>query len=197
MKILTPFATSILLCSATFLTGISRAEEGAGRIAVANPSRILQQMQETQDKNKALKDEQNKLTGEGQKKVEDIKVFQEKLKFSKPGTADYKESTNKLLQMRVELQVWDEVKKAELTRQHKEEIKALFEKIQVTIAQVALDKKIDLVITDFGVDLPEDLEAITPEDLHRMINQKNVLYAGKGVDISAEVTAKLDAAYKK
>ena len=195
MKMLTRFLP--LLTTAALLVPVSVAQDVAVRVAVANPSRILQQMQETQDKNKALKDEQAKLTAEGQKKVEDMKALQEKLKFSAKGSKDYNEMTSKLLQMRVELQAWDEVKKAELTRQHKEEIKALFEKIEATITTIAQEKKIDLVVTDFGADIPEDLDPISPEDLHRLINSKNVLFTAKGVDISAEVTARLDAAYKK
>ena len=189
---------SISLAVALLLAIPARAEDGAVRIGVANPSRILQQMKETLDKNKALKDEQTALSAEGAKKVEDIKAAQKKLQeFTARGTKDFKEGSAKLVQMRIELQAWDEVKKAELTARHKEEIKALFEKIQATIAEVAKEKKIDLVITDFGMDIPEDIESISPEDLHRLINQKNVLYMAKGVDISAEVTARLDAAYSK
>ena len=187
----------LFLAALLFACLPAAAQDAAVRIAVANPSRILQQMQETQDKNKALKDEQAKLTAEGQAKVEEMKTVQEKMKFSKKGTPDFNEKVNALSKMRVELQVWDETKKQELTRMHKEQIKALFEKIQATIAQIAAEKKIDLVLTDFGADLPEDLEGVSPEDLHRMINQKNILFTGKGVDISAEVTARLDAAYKK
>jgi Skp family chaperone for outer membrane proteins len=198
MKTSTRFVASIMLLSGILFTGSALAEDGPMKIAVANPSRILQQMQETQAKNTALQQEQAGLAAENKKRIEDIEAAQDKLvKFSKKGTPDFNEQANKLLEMRVQLQVWGEMKKSELGRRHKEEIKALFEKIQATIAQIAQERKIDLVITDFSTDIPDDLDAVTPEQLHQMISQKNVLFTGKGVDISAEVTARLDAAYKK
>jgi Skp family chaperone for outer membrane proteins len=198
MKMYHKLAVSLLVLAGLAVARPAAAADSAIRIAVANPSRILQQMQETQDKNKALKDEQARLTTEGQKKVQDLKDLQDKRdKFSKKRSPEYNDQTNEILQKQVELQTWDQVKKAEMTRRHKEDIKALFEKIQKAISDVAQEKKIDLVLTDFGAEIPDDVESLTPEQLHAMISQKNVLYSAPGLDISAEVTARLDAAYKK
>jgi Skp family chaperone for outer membrane proteins len=198
MKMYQKLSVWMLVLSGIAVARPAAAADGSVRIAVANPSRILQQMQETQDKNKALKDEQAKLTAEGQKKVQDLKDLQDKRdKFTKKRTPEYNDQTNELLQKQVELQTWDQVKKAEMARQHKEDIKALFEKIQKAISEVAQEKKIDLVLTDFGAEIPDDVEALTPEQLHAMISQKNVLFSTPGLDISAEVIARLDATYKK
>ena len=198
MKFINKFALAALFVAGMACVQRAGAEDGAVRIGVANPSKILQQMQETQEKNKAMQAEQVTLNAEEKKRLEEIKdLGEQREKFSKKGTPEYNEKSNQILAKRVDLQVWGELKKAELTRRHKEDIKALFGKIQQTIGQVAQEKKIDLVITDFGVDLPEDTDTVTPENLHAMIGQKNILYTNKGVDISAEVTARLDAAYKK
>ena len=199
MKLSMKFMLPALLAGLV-LTSPARAQDAATRIAVANPSRIFQQMQETQDKNKTMEAERVTLNAEEQKRVQEIKDLRDPngpLKFLKKGTPEHDKKMNEIVQKTVELQAWGEVKKAELGRRHKEEIKAIFIKIQATIAQIAQEKKIDLVLTDFGAELPEDLDQVTPEQLHGMIAQKNVLFAAKGVDISTEVTARLDAAYKK
>ena len=198
MKFMTQLMLPALFIAAVASARPAAAQDAATRIATANPSRILQQMQETQEKNKAMQAEQVTLNNEEKKRVDEIKdLGEQRDKFSKKGTPEYLEKSNQILQKRVDLQVWGELKKAELTRRHKEDIKALFGKIQQAIGQVAQEKKIDLVITDFGAEIPDDDDPLTPDQLHALIAQKNVLYTNKGVDISAEVTARLDAAYKK
>lgn len=197
MKLLKSIALSALILSALNLNSPSNAQDGAVHVATANPSRILAQMKETQEKNETEKKERQQLDDQEKAKVKEIQDIKEQRdKFSKKNTPDWNEKTNQILTKSVELQTWVELKKAELTRRHKEEIKALFDKIQATIAQVAADKKIDLVIADYGTDFPEDLDALTPDQLHGLIRQKNVLFSAKGVDISADVTARLDASYK-
>lgn len=196
MKLLTKLIAPALFLSAFTFAMPSLAEEGTMRVATANPSRILAQMKETQAKNKTEQTERQQLDEQEKAKVKEIQDIKEQRdKFSAKNTPDWKAKTDQILTKSIELQTWVELKKAELTRRHKEEIKALFDKIQDTIAKVAADQKIDLVIADYGTDFPEDLEAITPDQLHALIRQKNVLFIGKNVDISAIVTARLDAAY--
>jgi hypothetical protein len=65
------------------------------------------------------------------------------------------------------------------------------------VAQIAQERKIDLVIADYAVEIPEDLDSVQPDQLNAMLHQRQVLYAAKGVDITAEVIARLDAAYSK
>ena len=197
MKLMTKFVVPALFLTALNFTSPSTAQDGAVHVAIANPSRILADMKETKEKNETEKKERQQLDDQEKAKVKEIQDIKEQRdKFSGKNTADWKTKTDQILTKSVELQTWVELKKAELTRRHKEEIKALFDKIQTTIAQVAADKKIDLVIADYGTDFPEDLDAVTPDQLHALIRQKNVLFSGKGVDISSDVTARLDAAYK-
>lgn len=173
------------------------AQEGAVRVATANPSKILSQMQETKVRNTALESERQDLATQEQAKVKEIQDMQKQMEFIKKGTAEYKEASGKILQKKIDLETWGKLKQADLTRRHKEGIKELVDKIDAAIAVIAAEKKIDLVIADFGVDFPEDLDTLTPEQLHALIRQKNVLFTGKGVDISADVVTRLDAAYKK
>jgi Skp family chaperone for outer membrane proteins len=173
------------------------AQDGTVRIATANPSKILSQMQETKDRNAALEGERQNLAAQEQSKVKEIQDLKKQQDLIKKGTAEYNKAANDILQKSIELQTWGKLKEADLARRHKDGIRELVAKIDEAIAQIAKEKKIDLVLADFGVELPEDLESITPEQLHAMIRQKNVLFTGKGVDISADVVTRLDAAYKK
>lgn len=172
-------------------------EAGAVHVAVANPSKILSALQETADLKKSEQGELSKLRDQEQAKAKEIQDLREQRdKFSKKGTADYEKQTADLVQKSVDARVWAEVEQAKLTRRNKEQTKSLYEKIQSAVAQVAQERKIDLVLADFGRDLPDDLDDITPDRLQQMIAQRSVLFANKGVDISEDVIARLNAAYK-
>jgi len=197
MKLMNNLVVSALVVAALTFVGTASAQQGAIHVGTANPSRILAEMKETKALNKTEQTERQQLDDQEKAKVKEIQDIKEQRdKFSKKNTPDWNEKTNQILTKSVELQTWVELKKAELTRRHKEEIKALFDKIQAGIAQVAADKKLDLVIADYGMDFPEDLDTVTPDQLHALIRQKNVLFSTKGVDISSDVTARLDAALK-
>ena len=198
MKFLKTLIVPALLVTGLLAARPAAAQDGATRIATANLSRILSSMQETKDKNKAMEADRTNLNAQGQQKLKELQeMAKQRDDFLKKGTPDYNAKTNELLKNKIELQVWEELKKAEMNRRHKEEIKALVDKIEAAIAQVATEKKIDLVVADMGVQLPEDLEPLSIEQFHAILAQRNVLFTGKGVDISADVLAKLDAAYKK
>ena len=197
MKLMNNLVVSALVVAALTFVGTASAQQGAIHVGTANPSRILSEMKETKVLNKTELAERQQLDDQKKAKVKEIEDLKEQRdKFSKKKTPDWNEKTNQILTKTVELQTWNELKKVELTRRHNEEIKALFEKIQAAIGQVATDKKIDLVITDYGMDFPEDMDTVTPDQLRILIRDKNVLFSVKGVDISSDVTARLDAAYK-
>jgi Skp family chaperone for outer membrane proteins len=199
MKLLSKWllVPAVTLGLAVSAAAAAAEEAGTVRLATANPSKILSQMQETKDRNTALESERQNLATQEQAKVKEIQDLKKQLEFIKKGTSEYKKATGDILQKSVELETWGKLKQADLTRRHKEGIKELVDKIDAAIAVIAAEKKIDLVIADFGVDFPEDLDTLTPEQLHALIRQKNVLFAAKGVDISADVVTRLDAAYKK
>jgi Skp family chaperone for outer membrane proteins len=175
------------------------AQEASGtvRVAVANPGKILSALQESADMQKNEQAEISRLKEQEQSKGKAIQDLRgQRDKFTKKGTPDWDKQTADLVQKSVEARVWAETEQARLTRRNKDQIKSLFEKIQAAVQQIAQERKIDLVVTDFGRDMPDDVDDITPDALRQLIAQKSVLYAAKGVDLSDDVIARLNAAYK-
>jgi Skp family chaperone for outer membrane proteins len=73
----------------------------------------------------------------------------------------------------------------------------LFDKIRLTIGQIAEERKIDLVVADQGADLtPDELEKLSADQVNQMLHAHNVLYTSKTLDITDDVIARLNAAYK-
>lgn len=173
------------------------AQDAATRVATANPSKILADMQQTKDLNHKESDDRLKLNDEEKSRVAEVqKLRDQRDKFSTRGTPEWEEKSQTILAKTVDLQTWAELKKAQLARKHKEELRGLFDKITAAIKEVAAQKKIDLVVADYGAEIPVDLDQLTPDQLHALIRQQNILFAAKGIDISSEVITLLDAKYK-
>jgi Skp family chaperone for outer membrane proteins len=189
----------LLVLTALVGFGLSRPAfaEGGTKIAVANPSKILSSMEETKDLKKAEDAEIQKLDAEKQakgKELQDMKTKRDT--FTRKGTPDYDKQTSELIQKSADLRIWAEVEQAKLTERNKLQMKGLFDKIQAVIAEISQQRNIDLVLTDFGGDIPQDLEDLAPDRLRQLISQKSVLFAAKGVDITDDVIARLNASYK-
>lgn len=179
--------------------GLSRPvfAEGGVKIAVANPSKILSSMEETKELKKAEDVEIQRLEAEKGARSKELQDMKEKRdKFTAKGTPDYDKQTNELIQKSADMRIWAEVQQAKLTEHNKLQMKALFDKIQAAIAEISQQRNIDLVLTDFGGDIPQDLEDIAPDRLRQLISQKSVLYAAKGIDITDDVIARLNANFK-
>jgi len=76
-------------------------------------------------------------------------------------------------------------------------MKSLFEKIQSATSEVAKSKGITLVLAEQRPEVPENLDQVTVDQLRILITQRNVLFAGDGIDISNDIIALLDSRYKK
>lgn len=187
---------SLLIAATAAIAPARQAAAQDSKVGVANLSRIIQSMQEAQDKNKTKADELRRLDEEQKAKAQAIENLKKDRENFKKGSPEYAERNQQILQKSVELQSWNELQKLDLTRRQKDEIKSFYDKINAAIQQVATDKKLDLVIADFSVEIPPDLDTVNPEQLQQIIRQKQVLYTAKGVDISDEVINRLNAQYK-
>lgn len=166
------------------------------RIATANPGKIFQDMQETKDLKDQL-DTQSKALADQQKAQEEtLQGLQSALKQLQPGAPQYNDKRKELIQKAVELDTWKKVQQAQVQDQQKFQMKSLFDKIADAAKVIATDKKLDLVITETNVDFPADMDQVSVDQLRALINQRNILFSSGKLDISAEITAKLDADYK-
>ena len=169
---------------------------GDVRVAMANPSRIFREMQETKDLQESLRSEGVKLTAEEKEKRAELQTLQNKRNQLKPDTPQWDEFNTDLMDAALEFRLWGEQTKAKAARTQKRQMKHLFEQIEQAIAEVAERDGYDLVVADQRPELPENLDEINFDQLRALINSRNVLYASAKADISDQVIAMLDARYK-
>lgn len=167
------------------------------RVAIANPGRILVEMAETKDLRTKIQAELKSLDqmkNEKQTQLQDLQTSRNNLR---PDSPQWQERNKELMQKAIEFDVWVKMTQADVQRHEKEQLKALFNKIQMAIGDVAREQNFDLVISDQRSDFPDNLDQISAEQLRQMINQRIVLFANEKVDITATVIARLDLQYSK
>jgi Skp family chaperone for outer membrane proteins len=171
--------------------------QNAQKIAVANPSTILTNLQETKDMQSRLDQEKKSLSNielDKRAKIKDLTSARDALK---PDAPQYAEK-NKLLQAaQVDLEVWGRIMQADGQRTFKQQLKALYDKVTAGIAEVAAEKKIDLVIAEIKPEIPDNLEQVNPDQLRALMTQRNVLFVSSQLDITNDVISAMDAKYTK
>jgi len=187
----------VLLLSAVCLTAPAFGQETAAtKVAIANPSRIFSEIQETKDINVKMRTQGENLASQEKEKRDELKSLQDARDQLKPGTSQYNDQNEKLLKAAIEFDSWGKIRKAEFDRNKKAQMKAVFEKVQAAVAEVAKQRGIDLVITDQKPVIPDNLDQISDADLRQQLNQQSILYADPKLDISNDVIALMDKNYK-
>jgi Skp family chaperone for outer membrane proteins len=171
------------------------AQPGA-RIAVVNPSRVFQEMKETRDLRAKLETRRQELSTAEQEKRKSIDDLKRNRANLKPDSPQYNDLSTKLDKENADFQAWGQVTRIQAEREQKQMMKTLFDKIQGAVGQVAQEQGIDLVLADQGQEVPS-VEDLNFDQLRLLLNQRNVLFASKRVDISERVLAVLDAQYAK
>ena len=185
------FAAVVSLVAAPF----AAAQDGP-RIAVVNPAKVFNEMQETKDLKQKMEADRKTITDEGQRRGQEVEDAKKRRALFNEGTEDFNKANKEYLEKVISAQAWQELIKADLQRQQKSQMKNLFEKIEQATKEVAQAKKIDIVIVEQKTDLPSDLDQINVDQLRGLINQRTILFNNGRFDITNDVLAAVDAKYK-
>jgi Skp family chaperone for outer membrane proteins len=172
------------------------AAQDVPRIAVVNPAKVFNEMQETKDLKQKMEADRKTITDEGQRRGQEVEDAKKRRALFNEGTEDFNKANKEYLEKVISAQAWQELIKADLQRQQKSQMKSLFEKIEQATKEVAEAKKLDLVLVEQKTDLPSDLDQINVDQLRGLINQRTVLYSNGKFDITNDVLARVDAKYK-
>jgi len=168
----------------------------APRVAIANTARILNELQETKDLNQKIQNDLTTLEAERkirEQKVKDLQAVRDALKSDSP---QFAEKNKEWMNENFQYQIWIQMQKTFLESEQKRQMKQLFDKIEQTVAEVATQKGIDLVLAEQRTEVPENLDAITVDQLKAVIGQRNVLHHSAAVDLTNDIITAMDAKYK-
>lgn len=165
------------------------------KVAIANPAKIFQQLQETNDLKAKMENTRKTLEQQEFERRQKIKDLEAQRNQLKPDAPAYQERQHELLQATMEFQVWGQMMQADVQREQKQQMKSLFDKITTAVTEVATQKGIDLVIAEQRPDL-DNIDQLNVEQVRALINTRNVLFSAPQIDISNDVIAAMDAKYK-
>ncbi|HEX8342241.1 MAG TPA: OmpH family outer membrane protein [Tepidisphaeraceae bacterium] len=186
------FVPALLLC----LLAVPASAQT--KIAVANPIKILNGLQETKDLNEKMKTDQTAVETEAKERVAKIKAIQDQRDQLKPDAPQWAELNKQFVQARNEAQTWQQTTQQELARKFRDQAMRMNEKITKDIADVAKAKGFDMVLAEQNPELsPEQLAGMQPQQVMGVLfGSRNVLFAAGTADLTQDVITRLDAGYK-
>lgn len=153
----------------TMLAGVSFAAE---KFAYVDLSRIFSEYSKTKDYDKVLADKENVYSAEREKKVNEIKQFQDKLNLS---SDKEKESKKAELESKMKVfQDYDRQKQTDLRKDQDEKMKEILKDIEETVKQYSEKEGFTLVFND-----------------------RVLVYQNKSLDITEKIVALLNKGYVK
>ena len=168
MKKLVFASLALFVCSVFFATGVFALE----KVACVDLARIFSEYSKTKDYDKTLGDKQTSYDKEREKKVNEIKQFQDKINLLSD-----KEKENKRPEMENKikaLQEYDRQKQTDLRKEQDERMKEILKDIEETVKQFAEKEGYTLIL-----------------------NVRVLVYQVKSMDITDPIVELLNKAYKK
>jgi len=120
--------------------------------------------------------------------AKEVAADEAELKTLQPGTADYLEQLQSVLSKRSKLESQQEFLKQQRMLEDKLWMEKLYKETLKIVNAVAKEKGLDLVLERTEPTFP-----ISSEELMATFSTHKVLYAGAEMDLTKEVTARLDA----
>ncbi len=118
----------------------------------------------------------------------DIDAEEAGLKALRPGTTDYMSQLQTVLEKRSKLEAQQEYLKQQRSLEDKNWMEQLYQEALKIVKDVAKDKGVTLVLERTEPEFP-----VSPDELMMTFSTHKVLYAENCVDLTEEVTARLDA----
>ena len=187
-------AAALLLAAAAATPAL--AQQKPIRVAVIDPARVFNEMQETKELQSQVESELQQRGATAKEKEGELANLQNQRKAMRPDSPQIEEVNRQLMQKAMEYELWSKFTKADAERRHKNRMRSLFSKVEAATAEVAKQQGIDVVIAAQSPKLPDSLDGISIEQLRGALLSRDVLYASDAADVSSAVIALLDARYK-
>src|SRR6478752_3256912 len=153
-------AAGLTLALVAIAAGPASAQQRTTRVAIVDPSRVFNEMQETKDLRLQLESERQRLAATAKEKEAEIENLRKQRdpKVMRPDSPQAEELNKQILQKAMEYEVWSKYAKLDAERTQKKQMRTLFAKIEAASAEVAKQQAIDIVISDQSPDLPDSLD---------------------------------------
>ncbi|MFZ0034508.1 MAG: OmpH family outer membrane protein [Sedimentisphaerales bacterium] len=165
-------------------------QSGAGlKAGVVSIQKIFQECKRSISYREEAIAEQNRIIAELDKLSKEIEAEKAGLKTLKEDSSDYTVQAKELFEKQASYQAQQEFYKQQLDMKDRLWMKKLYQDILRMAGEIAKEKGLDLVFKEDEVDFSET----SASELGLAIRVQKLLYSGGCLDITDEVTARLDA----
>lgn len=166
------FGLTVLLGAVFSFIVLLGAVQAADKMAFVDLSRIFAEYNKTKDYDKVLGDKETTYNSEREKKIEDVKKFQEKMNLL---SEKQKEKKKKELESKIkDLQDYDRQKTMDLRKDQDEKMKEILKDIEEAVRKYAEKEGCSLVFND-----------------------RVLIYQSKSLDITSDIIKILNKDYRK
>jgi len=164
----------------------------ATRVGVCDVVQIFNNYEKSKVLSARLTDQRNQIKAEDDKRRKEIDGLQMELEALKEGSPEHEKRLQRLQELTIQLQVWQQFQQSLIMRRHHQLTQELYEEILRTIDAVAKERGFQVVLyaqrtMPTGKDTPE---------LLRMIELRKVVYSAPGLDLTDTVLARLNESYR-
>jgi Skp family chaperone for outer membrane proteins len=166
------------------------------KIGVAAVHRVFAEAAEAKDVTSRANQMEAEFKQQAVQKTKDLKDLEQTIQTTlKVGSPQYEEKRKEWISKSIEAKLWNDVTVQELQRLRLQNYKMFFEKLDQAVSEVATKRGLDLILPDMRQPFTESTDSA--QDIQRVINSRNVLYATPSIDVTAEVIAAWDTHYKE
>lgn len=165
---------------------------GPTKVAVCNLGDLFSKYQRARDMLDKLEKKRQEFVAEGQKRIAVLENQTQQLGGYVEGKPEFKKLDEKIVSGTIELEVWKKMQQRSILTSHMAMTKVIYQQMRETIAEVAKERGIDLVI-QFD---PQKIEAKNAQEWQMMVKMRQVLYSDSQMDITAAVLQKLNETYQ-
>jgi Skp family chaperone for outer membrane proteins len=165
---------------------------GGTRIAVCDVQDVFANYERARDLLGKLNDDRQAAKTENDNRGKAIDALQAEMNSLKPGSPEYESRLSQLERMTIDRKVELQIREAALMRKHRNMTMDLYNEVLATIAKVAGEQGLNLVLYRDG----ELLETDETMELLAQIRSRKVLYCDGCIDITQTVLARLNDAYR-
>lgn len=162
------------------------------RVAVCDVVQVFNNYTRAKDLSAQLNESRDKVEAEGQKRQQAIQSMQLELEGLKEGSKEYEGRFNEIQRQTIEQNAWLQYQEALVMREHHRLTREMYDEIIQRITQLAKEKSIDIVLYR----MRQEFRSENTRQLLQQIENRRVLYAADSTDLTDEVLAGLNEAYR-
>ena len=171
---------------------VSQSRQPMGQLATIDVVRIFNEYQRQKDLTEEMKQEQNKSKDESDARAQKFDAANRELQAYDPEDPAYKVKLKDLFAMQIDNKNWGELKQAMMTGEVAIWTRKIYQEISEAAARIAESRGIDAVF--YRDEFPPPIR--DPDEIRNIIRQRKMIYSNPAIDITNEVLAALNAAYR-